>query len=482
MRLAGKLAAVLGGVLWLVLSATLFVAYRSIKDQLDYRQEASFRTHIHRLAKTCMDAAGPRFESVCLQKLYAVVETAEPGSFSSAYVVDDQLRILLHSDFLRNDQSRKGTPLSDVLVRQGIQTNAPFSIREGNMWVFGEPLFSGQQKIGTFVAVYNAVELARSMSWLQRNAWHSLAMASLIGSLFGVLLAATLSYYMLSPLDEIAQVARKVGAGEFNWRVSEGRRDELGEFAVEFNRMIGKLGELDMMKDSFLSKMTHDLRAPLFAIQGWLGGLLSGQKGPLTPAQERDLKLVLRNGEALAGLIDTMLEVARLEAGRTTLEKEKVDLESEIQSVLQLMQNRAAEFGVAVRCEADGLDEIVADPRAIRRVLTNLVSNALKFTPKGGQVIVRAKKQAEGVVVSVADTGIGIPKDRLGELFKKFSQVPETKNLVRESWGSGLGLVICKELVEAHGGRIWAESELHKGTAIHFTLPNAPASVAPAPA
>jgi len=476
MRLAGKLAAVLGGVLWLVLSATLFVAYRSIKDQLDYRQEASFQTHIHRLAKTCTDAVGPRFESVCLQKLYAVVETAEPGAFSSAYVVDEQLRIALHSDFLRNDFSRKGTPLSDVLVRRGIQTNAPFSMREGDQWVFGEPMFSGQQKIGTFVAVYNAVELARSMSWLQRNAWHSLAMASLIGSLFGVLLAAALSYYMLSPLDEIAQIARQVGAGRFNARVPEGRRDELGEFAVEFNRMIGKLGELDEMKDSFLSKMTHDLRAPLFAIQGWLGELLSGKKGPLTAAQERDLKLVMSNGEALAGLIDTMLEVARLEAGKAPLQKEKVDLSSEIESVLQLMQNRAAEFGVALDFDAEGLEEIVADPKAIRRILMNLVSNALKFTPKGGHVVVKAKRDPGGVAVSVADTGIGIPRDRLGELFKKFSQVPETKNLVRESWGSGLGLVICKELVEAHGGRIWAESELHKGTAIHFTLPNASAA------
>ena len=153
-----------------------------------------------------------------------------------------------------------------------------------------------------------------------------------------------------------------------------------------------------------------------------------------------------------------------------------VDLAALSKTVLEQLAVKASDYGV--RLDAAGVPSVArvyADEQALRRVLVNLVSNSLKFTPKGGTVGLDFARTPEGFDrVGVRDTGIGIPSERIASLFTKFTQVPETANVVRDVRGTGLGLAICKEIVEAHGGRIWVESVYKKGSAFFFTLPPAP--------
>jgi signal transduction histidine kinase len=273
------------------------------------------------------------------------------------------------------------------------------------------------------------------------------------------------------------QGAQQVSSGHFSARVVTRREDELGELSAEFNEMSRRLGELERLKDSFLAKITHDLRSPLSAIIGHADLMLMGSRGPMTDKQEQSMKVVVQSAREQAELVDNILDITKLEAGKLTFVPALVRLKPAVQAVLDLLAPKAEEYGVTL--DASGIPEgttVWADEPAFKRLVTNLVSNSLKFTPKDGRVSVEWRTDGSaGDRVVVRDTGIGIPPDKIAPLFTKFVQVEETLHKVRFARGTGLGLVICKEIVEGHGGRLWVESEYERGSTFSFTLPPAPA-------
>jgi signal transduction histidine kinase len=229
----------------------------------------------------------------------------------------------------------------------------------------------------------------------------------------------------------------------------------------------------DTMREGTLSQITHDLRNPLSAMINQTETVVKGLRGPVTESQTKALKAVIRNGNYLMGLINNILDMSKIESGKMTYAPQEVDIRAMADDIVEIARATGAEFKVEV-CDPEVPPEarVWADEQALRRVLSNLVFNALKFTPENGSIRVVWSKSPEGHdQVAVKDTGVGIPADKLNTLFKKFSQVEETKNKARKTAGTGLGLAICKQVVEAHGGRIWVESELGKGSAFCFTLP-----------
>lgn len=301
--------------------------------------------------------------------------------------------------------------------------------------------------------------------------------AALLSLAAGLAGAAWLARSITRAIAKLVSGAQRVGEGHFSARVLTRRDDELGELSDEFNVMGRKLAELESLKDSFLAKITHDLRSPLGAIIGHAELMLMGSRGPISESQAESMRVVIQSGQDLAELIDNILDVTKLEAGRLSFSPTKVSLRPAVHGVLDLLAAKAAEYGVTLDASRVPAEPAVwADEQALRRVLTNLVSNALKFTPKDGTVFVEwSREPLGGDRVTVRDTGIGIPADKLPTLFTKFAQVSETMHKVRYAKGTGLGLVICKELVEGHGGRVWAESESGRGSAFCFTLPPGPA-------
>ncbi|MCX5787434.1 MAG: ATP-binding protein [Elusimicrobia bacterium] len=337
--------------------------------------------------------------------------------------------------------------------------------------------------VGTLAASYRP-DLSEMVWQMLRG---SIAGPLLAIQAFIVVLVLALSFLVrrivIRPVKELASAFSRVGEGKLDTRVEVRSSDELGMLQRDFNKMTLKLGEVERLKEEFLAKITHDLRSPLSAISGYIEIVQSGWKGPVTEGQKECLDVATSSVAYLAELINNILDVTKLEAGRMEFERGRLELAPLIEAVVRLLRVKAQEYKVRLSFEPAGEPpEVEADEEALRRVLINFVSNALKFTPEGGSVVVRTRREDGRAVVSVSDTGIGIPADKLDRMFTKFSQIRGKIQAPRAVHGTGLGLVVCKEVVEAHGGKVWVESEEGKGSTFSFSLPVASAEVsAPTP-
>jgi signal transduction histidine kinase len=225
--------------------------------------------------------------------------------------------------------------------------------------------------------------------------------------------------------------------------------------------------QLDMMKEEFLHSITHDLRNPLTAIRGFIRLFQSGQTGTLSQIQTKMLETMDSASLRLVNMVNDILDLARLESNRLKIHVDEARMEDIISRVVELFQPQARTNGITLKMETEGESlPIQVDANLMERVFTNLVSNATKFTPEGGSITVRYKSMPDSVHCSVNDTGEGIPPSYLEKVFDKFQQVEG-----HFKGGAGLGLTICKRIVEAHDGKIWVESEVGKGASFMFVIP-----------
>ncbi len=226
-------------------------------------------------------------------------------------------------------------------------------------------------------------------------------------------------------------------------------------------------------KSEFLANMSHELRTPLNAIIGFSEVLIERMFGELNEKQDEYLKDIFSSGRHLLSLINDILDLSKIEAGKMELELTTFDLPAAMENALTLVKGRAASHGIALSLAADRrLGEFVADERKLKQVLVNLLSNAVKFTPEGGRVEVRAAPADGGVEIAVSDTGIGIAPEDQEAIFEEFRQVGTDYAKKRE--GTGLGLALTRRIVELHGGRIWVKSDVGEGSTFTFSLPERP--------
>jgi signal transduction histidine kinase len=239
-----------------------------------------------------------------------------------------------------------------------------------------------------------------------------------------------------------------------------------------FREIADKSRQLELAsqhKSEFLANMSHELRTPLNAIIGFSEVLSDRMFGELNEKQEEYLKDIHASGQHLLSLINDILDLSKIEAGRMELELTDFDLPTAIENALMLVRERAGRRGIAVHLSVDErLGQMRADERKVRQVVLNLLSNAIKFTPEGGRIEVRAASVDGAVEVSVTDTGVGIAPEDQEAVFEEFRQVGTAEKKVE---GTGLGLTLCRKFVELHGGKIWIKSELGAGSTFTFTIP-----------
>jgi signal transduction histidine kinase len=223
-------------------------------------------------------------------------------------------------------------------------------------------------------------------------------------------------------------------------------------------------------KSEFLANMSHELRTPLNAIIGFSEVLQERLFGELNEKQAEYTSDILTSGQHLLSLINEILDLSKVEAGRMELELAPFDLPLAIDNARTFVRERAMKHGITMDVDVDDrLGEYVGDERKIKQILLNLLSNAVKFTPEGGRISITANKTDNGAEISVTDTGIGIPPAEQPTIFEEFRQVGGEYAHKKE--GTGLGLTLAKKFVELHGGKIWVESEVGKGSTFSFTLP-----------
>jgi signal transduction histidine kinase len=329
--------------------------------------------------------------------------------------------------------------------------------------------------------------------------------------LFGIALTVILARRIITPLKNLAGVANRIAEGDLTASAAPTTNDEVGQLTESFNRMTASLSErdraisrayqqleqlaqtlerrvqertgelehanarlqeLDMLKSAFVSTVSHELRTPMTSIKGYVDNMQDGLAGALTEKQGYYLERVRYHVERLTRMINDLLDLATIEAGKVKLRVGDVRVRTLVTEVAESFQRMAQEKGVVLRtdCSAD-LPVVRGDQDKLQQVLTNLVQNAIKFAPAGGEVRVESRLGDGGAVqISVSDTGRGIPPHELDRVFDRFYR---GESAPTEERGSGLGLPIAKNLVELHGGRIWVESTPGQGSRFFFTVPTA---------
>jgi two-component system sensor histidine kinase BaeS len=327
-------------------------------------------------------------------------------------------------------------------------------------------LFALFNVAGWALAIFIVVSLARALGWVT---FGGETPPVDIPAIAGMMIAAVMTIVFVgwglrrvfSPLDDLVDAAERVADGDYSVRVRERGPRGVGTLARAFNKMASRLDTTQANRRDLLADVTHEMRTPLTVIQGNLEGMIDG----VYPADEKNLRALVDETTLLSRLIEDLRTLALAESGALQLKKEPTDLEALIRDVAAAFQGQASSQGVHLAVDVAGdASPVDVDPGRMRQVLTNLLTNALRYTPAGGSVRVNCVRSGADVRIEVQDTGGGIAGEDLPHVFDRFYRSTD-------SGGMGLGLAIAKHLVEAHGGTITARSALGQGTTMQILVP-----------
>ncbi len=301
---------------------------------------------------------------------------------------------------------------------------------------------------------------AEQLSWI----------AGVFSLLLGVVVAWMIFRSINDPLRRLTRGTRALAKGQFWHRLPAHGPDEFSELARDFNAMTERLGELDQMKKDFVSHVSHDLKAPLASMRQVMHLLLQEIAGPLNDQQKDLLRLSYNSAERLSAMVGNLLDLARMEAGSMEYQMAGHDLLPVIKTVTDEFAIQGREKGIRFSLECESPNVMVeCDRDRIMQVIGNLYENALKFSPSNGDIITRVGEARNGsVLISVRDSGLGVPDGHKDKIFLKFHQVKKGKKMTGQ--GVGLGLAICKTIVQAHHGDIWVEDNPNGGSVFCFNL------------
>jgi two-component system sensor histidine kinase BaeS len=296
----------------------------------------------------------------------------------------------------------------------------------------------------------------------------ALRYAALTAVIVAVVLSLYLSRSVTAPVSAMSLAAQRVAEGHYDERVQVRGEDELAKLAIHFNQMAEKLNQIEAMRRRLIGDVSHELRTPLTAIKGSMEGLIDG----VLPATPETYGQIHAEADRLNRLVDDLQELSRVEAHAYQLDLRPLDVAWLMQIVIKRLASQAELKRISLTAElSPDLPRLLGDEDRVVQVLTNLVANALQYTPENGKVTIAAKRVNNEVQFSVWDTGIGIQPEHLPHIFDRFYRVDKSRSR-RTGGGSGIGLTIARALIEAHGGRLWAESAGEgQGSAFYFTLP-----------
>jgi signal transduction histidine kinase len=461
-----------------------------------YRDSEPYMTLAVPIERYTGRAIGVLQVQVNLKYVWDLVSKLKVGTGGYAYAVARNGDLIAHPDISLVLQQRNVTHLNQVRSALQSPTDA-----ENPTWTVarnlgGQEVFSSWALIpvlGWAVFVEQPVEEVYGPLYASLMRTSGLLLVGLGMALIASLLVAR---RVVRPLETLRRGVERIGGGDMNSRLDVKTGDEIELLAEEFNKMSEnlrgaydglerkvadrtrdlafaneRLQELDRLKSDFVSNVSHELRTPLTAIKGAVDLILREVAGPLTEKQVHYLTRVRSNTQHLAGLINDLLDLSKIESGKIEMKSSRVSMGGLVHEVVETLRPIAAEKGIALEAAIPEQSIMVwADRDKVNQVLMNLIGNAIKFTPAQGTVTVSALKNGnESIRVSVCDDGPGILAAEKEKIFDKFYQIAEVDGVKPK--GTGLGLAICKALVELHGGRIWVETEMNRGSTFSFTLP-----------
>ncbi len=305
---------------------------------------------------------------------------------------------------------------------------------------------------------------------IQNRIINIVIMVHMVGWIIAFIVAFILTRQIVKPVKRMRDAAKSIAAGNFDLRIPVKSNDEIGELSRTFNSMTQSLSELENMRSSFISDVSHELRTPMTIISGFVEGILDGT----VPEEDREkyLSTVLEEIKRLSRLVSELLEASRLEQGKVELKKEPLDINRLLLETVFANEQRLEEKKINLEIKVDENAPLaLADKDSIKRVLINLIDNAVKFTPEGGGILLATLCKNKKVYVSIKNSGEGIAKEDLRHIWERFYKTDKSRS--GDKKGIGLGLHIVKTIITQHGGEIYAQSEEGKSTTFVFILDEA---------
>jgi signal transduction histidine kinase len=413
------------------------------------------------------------------------------GKSGSAFLVDQNALLVAHinNSALLANTSLKG---NDFIVRS-ISDTAPHSPMAIARNAEGELAFITSHRISmlpwTIFVEQPITEVLKPVAELILR-WLAVLV---FGCCLSWFISKRLSAAFAAPVLNLRASAAKMASGDLSTRVQGKSEDEFADLANDFNSMAAQLQDYtqtleqkvadktrqleaaNQHKSDFLANMSHELRTPLNAVIGFSDALKEEYFGPLNDKQKEYVQDISGSGQHLLSLINDILDLSKIEAGKMELELSRFDLTAAIDTAMVLVRERALRHGISLRADlAADLGEMWGDERKIKQVLINLLTNAVKFSHLNGGVIVTARRDINAMTISIADTGVGIAAEDQADIFAEFYQVKHGAGAASSAKqeGTGLGLSLAQRFVQLHGGKIWVESTLGEGAKFTFYLPD----------
>jgi signal transduction histidine kinase len=435
-----------------------------LSSQLEKNRKKSFEDFNY----TCRESLVVNDEIQVLNTIRSIIKIHYPSIVYAGYISPSQIVL-----FSSRDNGHQEEFKSRIVRVSEFSTKDSLSPSNEKIKEFAMPIYIDNEYRGTIKAGYSESYLENEIKQGVIALSKRIGVVSVFALFGGLILASIIAFLFNKPIKALAKAANEIGSGNLDSKVEIHSKDELGSLGHTFNDMARKLKELDELKDSFVSSVSHELRSPLAAIDGYCDFLMEGfNRNMPREKQEKSLRIIKDATVRLTNFINNVLDIAKIKAGRFELRKTPVhlsDLADEIVSLfVSLGEQQQKKITNNVSKE---LPAVFADPERIKQVITNLIGNSLKFTKEGAEISVGAKLEDDGqhIVAWIQDTGIGIPPDDLAKVFDRFFQVKEGE--MKKPKGTGLGLAIVYEIVKLHNGKIWVESTLGKGSTFKFTLP-----------
>lgn len=326
------------------------------------------------------------------------------------------------------------------------------------------PVLRDKATAGVVMLVEGLDDVYAALDDIRRH----MVLVSLVSGLLAALLSLGLAGLLTRPVKELTEAVRQVSAGHLGQRIPARSSDELGQLAAAFNKMSGRLAEVDRLRRRFLADASHELKSPLSSVKALAQSLLETNEQDIGVYREY-LADINSEMDRLARIVDHMLQLTRLEEGGGPLVKENTAVAGLVEHVLLLLRPLAEEGGVALQTDIDPGLSWPVHPDLFTGILFNLVDNAIRHTP-GGTVTVEAHVKKKNLIVRVADTGEGIPAEELPHIFDRFYRVDKARS--RVTGGTGLGLAVVRQAVHRHGGSIKVTSRPGEGTIFTLVLPD----------
>jgi signal transduction histidine kinase len=448
--------AALAGLVSTVLSIGLFQDYTEDRLVAELRREARGLTSLY--AEQAQRAIGE--PDTTLKRLSRATRQFEQASGSQLYYAGVKFFFGPGRSGLRT------VPPNIVVWRDGkvrtFEFTPPGAKRE--YVAVSSPLRLGRRE-----PYFGALIVAKPTAEL-RERWFTLIERLAIAALVGIVVAGALAWYLsrriTKPVLALSGAADEIAEGHYDVHLPPVRgRDEIGQLSARFGQMAERLQEAEELERNFLMTVSHELRTPLTAIRGHVDALREGVAGDEASRAE-SLGVIAAEAERLERLVGDVLDLAKLDTRRFTLRREEVDMGRLLERAYRTFAEEARRRGIDYQQEIGARPVIIADGDRVLQIISNLLSNAFRWTPDGGRVELALDQENGTVSVAVQDSGPGIPEDDIDRIFRPFWS--------RDGGGTGLGLAIAKELAAAHGGRIVLDTEPGRGTCFRLVLPASP--------